>query len=106
MMQITSKTPTTTIINNVVNFGNIKLMSELKQDLYFSGDINNLVVSPTCFCTALETEKIAEGEYKITLKYKNTNILGTFTKTVKVNYTTRDRNKINTIFKITGTIIK
>jgi hypothetical protein len=79
-MIITSKIPTTTISNNIVSFGNIKLMSELKQDLYFSGDINNLDISPTCFCTATEIEKIAEGEYKVTLVYKNTDILGLFTK--------------------------
>ncbi len=105
-MNITSKVPTTTVLNNVVSFGNIKLMSELKQDLYFSGDIDNLVLSPTCFCTATETEKIGEGEYKVALKYKNTNILGVFTKTVKINYTTKDKTKVNGTFKITGNVIK
>lgn len=105
-MIITSKIPTTTISNNIVSFGNIKLMSELKQDLYFSGDITNLKISPTCFCTATETEKVAEGEYKVTLKYKNTNILGTFTKPLKVNYTTMNKKQVNTIFKIVGNIIK
>ncbi len=105
-MNITTKVPTTTIQGNIVNFGNIKLMSEFKQDLYFSGDIANLVISPTCFCTATETEKITEGEYKVALKYKNTNILGAFTKTVKVSYTNKDRKPVNGIFKITGNIIK
>jgi len=107
-MEITSENTNTKIyINNgeyVVNFGNRVKGEKLVEDLIIKGDIYNVKVEPTCFCTGVTTEESESGDYTVKLVYKNINTLGTFTKTVKLNYMILDGSRVNKTFKITGNI--
>lgn len=108
-MEITSENSNTKIyINNneyVINFGDRKKGESLAEDLIIKGDIYNVKVEPTCFCTGVTTEKGDAEEYIVKLIYKNVNTIGKFTKTVKLNYMLLNGSRINKTFKITGNIV-
>lgn len=87
------------------DFGQIKKDSKAVVTLLFNSDkLSRFEAEPTCGCTTTEPERVNDNTMKLVINYKNTHIIGAFSKTIKLSYYENGYKKTDK-FKIKGEVI-
>lgn len=87
------------------NFGEKKLNSSVKVTLIIKGEhISNVTSTADCSCTSASPNVIDKQTVEIDIIYKSTHIVHTINRSIFVNYTDEQENKLREI-KIEGQIV-
>jgi hypothetical protein len=87
------------------NFGEKKLNSSVTATLIIKGEnISSVTASADCSCTSTSPNVIDKNTVEIDIIYKSTHVLHTINRSVFINYTEGQENKLREI-KIDGQIV-